>query len=420
MNSTIARQPGHERNSALDHLRAFIIVLVVAHHAVLAYHPYAPPPGAFSAENLIWGAFPIVDAQRWAGTDLFVGFNDAFFMSLMFFLSGLFVWQTLQRKGARGFLRDRVWRLGVPFIVSAAILAPLAYYPAWLQRGGSGGVSEFAHAWLSLGVWPAGPAWFLWVLLVFDALAVLACRSRTRQVRIEAAGHWLASRTPGIFFVSLVAVGSAAFIPLALIVDPSYWSSFGPFSVQTSRILLYASFFAIGIAMGACDIERGVLSTQGALARRWLLWPHAALGAYFVLVALFITLLITSSQHEPIPGLETATLIAFVVSCVASCLAFLSVFLRFSKEGSAVFDSFRRNAYGIYIVHYAFVSWLQFSLLGSTWPGAVKGSAVFVGALALSWLTVAALRRIPAIARVVAPETAPRGTQWLRQQACDS
>lgn len=33
-------------NYAFGYLRAFIVVLVVAHHAALAYHPFAPPPPA--------------------------------------------------------------------------------------------------------------------------------------------------------------------------------------------------------------------------------------------------------------------------------------------------------------------------------------------------------------------------------------
>jgi len=60
-------------------------------------------------------------------------------------------------------------------------------------------------------------------------------------------------------------------------------------------------------------------------------------------------------------------------------MAFLALFLRFAKPRK-IFDSLRENAYGIYLVHYAFVSWLQFALLGAAWPGFAKGCTVFVGA----------------------------------------
>lgn len=54
----------------------------------------------------------MVDSQRWTGFALLASFNDIFFMALMFFLSGLFVWKSLQRKGSAYFLRDRALRLG--------------------------------------------------------------------------------------------------------------------------------------------------------------------------------------------------------------------------------------------------------------------------------------------------------------------
>lgn len=399
MNAIDLRSPGQERNTALDLLRAAITVLVVAHHAVLAYHPYAPPLGTFGGGDRSWGAFPVVDAHRWAGIDVFVGFNDTFFMSLMFFLSGLFVWHGLQRKRAAGFLRDRALRLGLPFLVSAVVLAPLAYVPAWLQRGGTGGPGGFLQAWSSLGMWPAGPAWFLWVLLVLDVLAALAWR--ITPDRVEALGRSIAGRTPAVLFAWLAVIGVIAFVPLARIVDPSSWSTYGPFSVQTSRILLYAAFFAVGVAVGAWGIERSVLAAQGALGRRWVRWSNGAAAAYVLLVALFITLLVTNAKQQPVPGLETATLAAFAVSCAATSLAFLALFLRFARHRGAISASLVRNAYGIYLVHYAGVTWLQFALLDIDWPGAAKGMTVFFGALALSWATVSAVRRVPVVARVL-------------------
>src|SRR5258708_2906768 len=103
---SVEQSAPREHNFAIGYLRAFITLLVLAHHAVLAYHPYAPMPAASLTANPWWGAFPVVDSQRWSGFALLVGFNDIFFMSLMFFLSGLFVWNSLQRKGTGDFLRD--------------------------------------------------------------------------------------------------------------------------------------------------------------------------------------------------------------------------------------------------------------------------------------------------------------------------
>ena len=152
---------------ALDYLRAFVIVLVVAHHSVLAYALVSPAAAPRSPVHPWLAGIPIVDNQRLNVFDLFALFNDTFFMSLMFLLSGLFVGPSLARKGAGSFLRDRALRLGAPFVVMA-LLAPLAYYPAYRVTAADPGALAFWREWLSLGIWPSGPVWFVAVLLEFD------------------------------------------------------------------------------------------------------------------------------------------------------------------------------------------------------------------------------------------------------------
>jgi peptidoglycan/LPS O-acetylase OafA/YrhL len=399
MNATMAIHPSSERNLALGYLRAFVTVLVVAHHAVLAYHPYAPTPGSFVSPPFLWSAFPIVDTQRWAGIDLFVAFNDAFFMALMFLLSGLFVWPSLQRRGVGDFLRERVLRLGVPFVVAALILAPLSYYPAYLQSGAEPGFKAYAAAWTSLGVWPAGPAWFLWVLLAFGIVAAVVYRIAPRCA--ETLGAWIAPRSLIVFFSALVAITALAYVPLALAFNPLSWASVGPFFVQSGRVLLYFSYFAIGVALGAWGVERGVFAEKSKLARRWFWWMPVAIVIFFALIALFVTLITSVSNNQPALGLEVATNIAFVMSCAASSLAFVALFIRFAQKRSWAFDSLSSNAYGIYLFHYVFVVSLQFVLLDASWSASAKGATVFLGALLLSWGTSASLRRISAIARVI-------------------
>ena len=79
----------------------------------------------------------------------------------------------------------------------------------------------------------------------------------------------------------------------------------------------------------------------------------------------------------------------------------LALLLRFARPPNAIGDSLRDNAYGIYLVHYAFVSWLQYSLLSSSVGAIPKAVIVIAGALVLSWATSATLRAIPAVRRVV-------------------
>jgi len=386
-------------NFAIGYLRAFITLLVVAHHAVLAYCPFLPPgqPASLLPQPRWWQAFPVIDSHRWMGFGIFVGFNDMFFMSLMFFLSGLFVWTSLQRKGPGKFSRDRLLRLGLPFVLAAGIVAPLAYYPTYLQTGGQG-VAGFWLQWKSLGTWPAGPAWFVWLLLAFDV--VIAAWFAFHPNFGEALGKLSSSaaQRPFRFFTLLVVASAVAYVPLSLVVDPMYWSAVGPFFVQTSRIFHYFVYFLAGVAVGAFGLDRGLLAAGGELARRWGRWTGGAVAAFLFAIAVFGFAVSATTQHRL---WATYGGLAFVFSCAASSFACMAIFVHFTHRRSAVWDSLTRNAYGIYLVHYAFVSWLQYVLLKFDLSAVAKGFAVIVAAALLSWAATAALRRIPAVARVI-------------------
>ena len=146
------------RITALDRARTFITLLVLIHHSAVNYTHFG------SGDNM-----------RWLGFDLVVLFNDSFFMACMYLISGLFVHDSLRRRGASDYMRHRAWRLGIPFLVSIFVLMPIAYYPTFLRYHLPGTTDfNFFHFWwhtLTVGPWPSGPAWFLWVLLALDIAA---------------------------------------------------------------------------------------------------------------------------------------------------------------------------------------------------------------------------------------------------------
>ena len=106
---------------ALSNLRAIVIVIVLAFHSVLAYLASLPAGlPRFDDAPYRWQAIPIVDSHRLFGFDLFCAWQDISLMSLMFFLSGLFVPSSLKRKGSVTFLSDRFMRIGLPLLVVVA------------------------------------------------------------------------------------------------------------------------------------------------------------------------------------------------------------------------------------------------------------------------------------------------------------
>jgi surface polysaccharide O-acyltransferase-like enzyme len=100
-------------------------------------------------------------------------------------------------------------------------------------------------------------------------------------------------------------------------------------------------------------------------------------------------------------GLQTAADLSYVVACAAGCCFIIGVCLRFATTRSRILDSVSSNAYGLYLVHYDFVVWLQFALFGTALLAIFKAAIVFSVTLALSWLTVLGARRIPLGARLI-------------------
>jgi len=407
------------RDASLDYLRAFVVLLVLLHHSIMAYMVMWPAqPGIFSITPA-----PIVDPRRWVGFDLLAMFNDTFFMALMFLLSGLFVWPGLKRKGSARFLRDRMVRLGLPFLVAAGLLMPLAYYPSYVATGADPGFLAYARAWLSLSFWPSGPAWFIWLLLVFDAAAsglyalwrrsastwaanTRAANTRaanTRAANTRAAWHFgVPDRAPA-FVAGLIIVSAVVYVPLELAFGADRWFAFGPFSFQSSRLLLYATYFLAGIQIGASGMESGFLARKAELARQWPIWLAAALAAFALRLAVIMTLVLPLAvAHRPLPlGLRVLSDLTVVLCCGTISFAFIALSRRFAVARRPVFDSLGASSYGMYLVHYPVVVWLQFALFTVALGAIAKGAIVFVSAVILSWGLVVALRRIPVIARVI-------------------
>jgi peptidoglycan/LPS O-acetylase OafA/YrhL len=403
MKSSIERMtaaPARRTSLAIDNLRAIVILMVLAFHSMLAYLNFLPPhPFAFDQPPYLWRSFPIVDNERWMGFDLFCAWLDVFLMSFFLMLSGLFVWPSLSRKGAPLFLGDRLLRIGLPFLIVSFLLMPVAHYPAYLQTATDPGLAAYWRHLVALPLWPVGPMWFLWLLLLWDVVAAglfpLFAKYRDAIVRLSA----FARASPGRFLASVVLLSAMAYVPLALIFGPSAWFHRGPFSLQLSRPLHYALYFFTGVAIGACGIERGLLAADGPLVRRWAQWLAGAVASFALWLAVMAQI-VADPTGAPIVW-QIAAALSFVVACFASCFFTFAISVRFAQFRTRVVDSLKDNAYGMYLFHYLFVVWLQFAMLATGMPAIIKASVVFAGTLLLSWAATAALRRIPAVAQII-------------------
>ena len=328
-------------------------------------------------------------------------------MSLMFFISGLFVVPNIERNGEMVFLRERAKRLGVPFLFGMIFLSPLAYYPSFLLTGSDKSYPAYWLDMILVGPWPTGPLWFISMLMVFN-LFVPPTYWFIQRYKIQALFPAVLFRKfreePLMFFLISLVFCIASYLPLYFIFGPYYWLFFGPFCFNVSRSLLYFSNFGLGVCLGARGLQATFLDSLGTFGRRWPLWFLFS-GVFFIW-----SLLANKSMLEhyiPLkqiwnhpPGWLSNGL-AFSTCTATISLAALALFQRFPMPQSRLLYSLRANAYGIYLIHYPLVVWTQYFLLG--WPmGAIaKATIVFGVSLSGSWVLIALFRRIPAIGKII-------------------
>jgi fucose 4-O-acetylase-like acetyltransferase len=192
------------RNLALDRTRTFLTLVVVFHHSVIPYT-----------------YFGHTDPKYWLGFDMVVLATDSFFMAMFFFLSGLFVWPSLVHKAPQTFLRDRPLRLGLPFVIAAFTIIPIAYYAIELRQHPDLSFSDFWWKTVTKGPWPSGPLWFVWVLMVFDLTASVLYRISPNLLDPINRLSLRAFARPVDFFVFLVVVTAMVYVPLLVYYGPS-------------------------------------------------------------------------------------------------------------------------------------------------------------------------------------------------------
>jgi peptidoglycan/LPS O-acetylase OafA/YrhL len=397
-------------STAINNLRGFAILMIVAFHSSMAYLSALPTvQPVFDAPPYAWTASPIIDANRFIGIDIFCASQFLYLMQLMFFVSGLFVWRSIERKGPASFLSDRLVRLGVPFVLGTFVLMPLAYYPVFRLTAADPSWAAFARAWTALPFWPSGPMWFLWFLLVLDAIAAgLQC---VWPERIDGVARFAAAirRRPGALFAALVAASLLTYLPLARIFTPWDWREFGPFSLQPALAPQYALYFFAGAIVGAGDLNRGVLDCDGSLARHAGRWMIGALAAF--IVWLLAMGLVTQDPAHPWPAVQIVADVALVLFAAAAAVGLLGWFLKFAAEPRPLLGAIAANGYGLYLFHYFFVLWVQYLLLGVSMFAPVKAFVVFCISVAASWLVSESICRFDLGRRIL------RGQRQLKLQA---
>ena len=392
----MSNNPG--RNLWVDYLRSALTVLVVAHHSSLAYTTFAK----FNSDAYINSTHAIVDTKRWIGLDIFENFNDIFFMSLMFLIGGLFLSKSIAGKGTLHFIKDRFYRLFIPFLFGGTLLMLIAYFPSYFVAHHSTNIISYIKDFFTTEKWPVGPPWFIWVLFAFNLLFAFSnLILKKLNKKLGEQFSWFQNH-PFLFFALILAITWLLYVPLAYNAGAGTWTGIGPFDFQLSRILLYFGYFMIGVFIGNADFNNGIFSEKSLVVKKWRLWGLLSLIVYSVLTITvgqkFLEQMVRDNKIKAFDAWMIYYTV-YVASCTLSSIAFITIFRKQIHTKKTWWSSLSENAYLIYLIHFAFVTWIQFSLMGVNIPAFFKFLLTFIIALLLSWKASILLRRFRIINR---------------------
>ena len=320
----------------IDNLRWSAISMVVVMHAAVTYSPF----GSWYFYDRTLTTRPLA-----IGLATYQTFQHAVSMGLLFGIAGYFARAALTRKGSAAFLRERLFRLGLPLLFYTLVIDPVI--GRYIARNWHSAVPRsFAEDWwwhFTHGdmLHESGPLWFCLVLLLFSAIYAGVWSWTQPSQTIDQAG------LPGPLAMLLTASLMAG---LTFLVGLEVPESRTVLNVSLHDFPQYPLMFAIGAA---------------AHRQQWLQRFTPGSGGRWLLVALFgggiaWVLLITQG------GALTGNLKAYGQgwhwqalgmdvwrSAMCLCLARgLVTFYRdhFNQQG-ALARFLSRNAFGVYVFH---------------------------------------------------------------------
>src|SRR3984957_3085860 len=105
-------------------------------------------------------------------------------------------------------------------------------------------------------------------------------------------------------------------------------------------------------------------------------------------------------MNGPAPvAIKAAIELSSMPASATGCFFLIAVSLHFATKHSRLLDSLSANAFGLYLVHYNFVAWLQYAVLGTALFA--EAMIVFGGTLVLRWIAVLPVQRIPFGAQLI-------------------
>jgi peptidoglycan/LPS O-acetylase OafA/YrhL len=187
-------RPVASRIVPIDNLKAVLVAWVIAGHAFLGYAVLGGWPYDEVAETTLRREVELV-------LEIIIGPTALFVIGTFFFLSGLMAPRNISRRGPAAFARQRLVRLGIPWLIFTLLIWPGLMWVVYRSAG------------YSLSVWQvmrtrqpfldSGPLWFVQILLYVSLAHALVVGIGQHRIRRRAHAMTLV--------IAVVAITAASF-----------------------------------------------------------------------------------------------------------------------------------------------------------------------------------------------------------------
>jgi glucans biosynthesis protein C len=372
----------------IDNLRWTMIILVISMHAADTYSPlgnwyYTDRRPVSTPELLFFAAWQM--------------YLQSFFMGLLFFVAGVFVPPSLDRKGPSRFLRDRAFRLGLPVLFYMFVLGPLIEYYC-SHSWNSTLPTSFANEWIKHirngeFLQENGPLWFCLALLIFS-LAYASIRTISPERAIDEREGPPPSGAKTVGFA--LAMAASTFL-VRVVLPPG-------FSVLNMHLGDFAQYIFL-FAMGVTASGRGWLQKLSPASGRW--WLGIVVPGGFVgwLLTLHYGGMFSGNGHALSAGWHWQNACFSLwesFTCVAVCYGLLTFYRERLNVQSPIARFFSENAFSVYVFHPPIVILLARAMHPLTWPPLIMFLLLTASATLTSFFLSAVLfRRIPLLKEIL-------------------
>lgn len=325
----------------LDNLRALAMVAGVFFHAALAYSP------------MVHDIWPTADPLRHAWFDVFAWASHLFRMPLFFLLAGFFAALMLEKSGDSAFIKNRMWRIGLPFLLFLPLITVLM---GVVVQFGMSHVQQqppfllFIDSLMKQTVPVEMPLstmhlWFLYHLLFIYALTWCA-----RTLLSVTLANWLLARPPRQLLIALILCSVPALFAVSVPfpapewIFPALWA-----------LWFYGLFFALGYGFYS---RPALLLDLDPLRQKLLMIGALSYGIYYYFLP---NTFVPETQPEGLLKLWMTVLEAIVA--VTWSIASLLYARRCLNIKNKLLSYLADVSYWVYLIHLPLLFFVQYLII---------------------------------------------------------